>query len=143
MTANEDHTTSTAQRLSDAAAKLAQGTPSGAEAMAKARDTANTAIGFGIMGAAKIQSRVKALFDNLPAESKAKVKDFVVKADTQVEALIVKAEEAVASAEEHLPDRAASVVRKARETGSDVRGKIRDKVLSDIDDTSAEETPEA
>ncbi len=154
MASDEETTTSTAQRLSaaasaaaaTAAAKLTEVAPSTSEVATKAKDVANTAIGFGLMGAAKVQSQAKSLLEKVPADSKAKAKDFAVKADTHMETLMTKVEDAVASAEGHLPDRAANVVRKARETGSDVRSKIREKVIpatDSADDGETEETPEA
>ena len=154
MASDEETTTSTAQRLSaaasaaaaTAAAKLTEVAPSTSEVATKAKDVANTAIGFGLMGAAKVQSQAKSLLEKVPTDSKAKAKDFAVKADTHMETLMTKVEDAVASAEGHLPDRAANVVRKARETGSDVRSKIREKVIpatDSADDGETEETPEA
>ena len=154
MASDEETTTSTAQRLSaaasaaaaTAAAILPEVAPSTSEVATKAKDVANTAIGFGLMGAAKVQSQAKSLLEKVPADSKAKAKDFAVKADTHMETLMTKVEDAVASAEGHLPDRAANVVRKARETGSDVRSKIREKVIpatDSADDGETEETPEA
>jgi hypothetical protein len=154
MASEEETTTSTTQRLSAAAsaaaatavAKLTDVAPSTAEVASKAKDVANTAIGFGLMGAAKVQSQAKALLEKVPADSKTKAKEFAVKADSHVETLMTKVEDVVASAEGHLPDRAASVVRKARETGSDVRSKIREKVVptaTSADDIEKDEAPEA
>ena len=147
MNTNNDRCASAKQRFSDAAgaaaAKMGDASPSAAEMASKAKDTANTAIGFGLMGAAKIQRQAKAFFEKLPSESQTRVKDFALQADSRVEALISKVEEAVATAEGRLPERAAEVVRKARETGTEVRGKIRDKVIPSADSSEAAAPQEA
>lgn len=150
MTSDQESTTSATRRLTaaanaaatTAAAKLSELAPSTSEVAAKAKDAAHTAIGFGLMGAAKAQSQAKSLMERLPAESKSKAKDFATKADGHVETLITKVEEVVASAEEHLPDRAAMLVRKARETGSDFRGKLREKMVATTDNNQDEAASE-
>lgn len=111
----------------------------------KAKGAAYTAVGFGIMATAKAQSTVRDVRDAIQkgaagdlvdrvTDGADQITDTVVdsvrKADTHVEAVIAQFEKRIEAYEEQLPGRTAELVKRARTTGQEARGKVRARVFA-------------
>jgi hypothetical protein len=118
------------------------------QVITRAKDVAYTAVGFGIMATAKIQSTARELCGTVNSASPVKdeqrewldeqvdrVAEAVLssarKADVRVEAVLAKVEKKLESYEEQLPGKTGAVLRKARTTGQEAREKVRAKVFSE------------
>ena len=107
-----------------------------------AKDAVNTVVGFGVMGVNKVQAGARDLMKSVKADELTsrlgKVVDQATEtakstgkqADERIEAVIAKAETAVAPYEEKLPAQVRDLSRKTRETGAKVREQVRTKVLA-------------
>ena len=111
------------------------------EMIDRAKDTAYTAVGFGVMAVNKTQGLVREVSNGLNspksdgegAGTVSRIADALLsgvrKADHHVEGVITKVEKTVETYEVQLPDQARDLVRKARVTGQETRSKVRAKVL--------------
>jgi hypothetical protein len=111
------------------------------EMIDRAKDTAYTAVGFGVMAVNKTQGLVREVSNGLnPSKSDGegagtvgRIADALVsgvrKADHHIEGVITKVEKTVETYEVQLPDQARDLVKKVRVTGQETRSKVRSKVL--------------